>query len=345
MPTAQDPTLQNPAPRDPARSRLRISAGTASVIGLRTIRTECPPTTAYLMTGERCDRNCGFCPQARESAARTDLLSRVTWPQADPDEVVEAVTASYAAAQRGGEGVKRVCLQVVHDRSSLDETVEAVRRIRAKTPVPICVSVFLNDLDLVATLFAAGADRVTMPIDAVGEEVHRRIKGGGYGASLRRIEEAAARWPGRIGTHLIVGLGETEEEMVRLIAHLVDMGVTIGLFSFTPVRGTALAAAEPPDLASYRRIQACHWLLAQALVEPGEIRYSGGRVAGFRRPTAALRGLLASGDAFRTAGCPDCNRPYYNERPGGTMYNYPRPLTAEEAAAAVDLVLSTAPGE
>jgi biotin synthase-related radical SAM superfamily protein len=45
--------------------------------------------------------------------------------------------------------------------------------------------------------------------------------------------------------------------------------------------------------------------------------------------------LPATGEAFRTSGCPDCNRPFYNEHPGGPLYNYPRPLTAEEAARAI----------
>jgi biotin synthase len=47
------------------------------------------------------------------------------------------------------------------------------------------------------------------------------------------------------------------------------------------------------------------------------------------------RAVLADGEAFRTAGCPACNRPFYNERPGGTMYNYARELTADEAAQAL----------
>ena len=38
-----------------------------------------------------------------------------------------------------------------------------------------------------------------------------------------------------------------------------------------------------------------------------------------------------NGQAFQTSGCPGCNRPYYNERPGRTMFNYPRPLTPEES--------------
>jgi biotin synthase-related radical SAM superfamily protein len=48
-----------------------------------------------------------------------------------------------------------------------------------------------------------------------------------------------------------------------------------------------------------------------------------------------LAETLADGVAFQTSGCPDCNRPFYNERPGGPLYNYPRPLTPAEVSRAV----------
>ncbi|HDI74230.1 MAG TPA: hypothetical protein ENF57_04430 [Candidatus Korarchaeota archaeon] len=28
-------------------------------------------------------------------------------------------------------------------------------------------------------------------------------------------------------------------------------------------------------------------------------------------------------EAFLTSGCPSCNRPFYNERPRGPIYNFP----------------------
>jgi biotin synthase-related radical SAM superfamily protein len=45
--------------------------------------------------------------------------------------------------------------------------------------------------------------------------------------------------------------------------------------------------------------------------------------------------LPGTGEPFQTSGCPDCNRPFYNEQPGGPLYNYPRPLTAGEVARAI----------
>jgi biotin synthase len=50
--------------------------------------------------------------------------------------------------------------------------------------------------------------------------------------------------------------------------------------------------------------------------------------------------FLADGVAFQTTGCLDCNRPYYNERPGKTMYNYPGPLSADQVRQALEEVLA-----
>ena len=39
---------------------------------------------------------------------------------------------------------------------------------------------------------------------------------------------------------------------------------------------------------------------------------------------------IKSGLPFLTSGCPGCNRPYYNERPGQELYNFPEPLSIQE---------------
>jgi biotin synthase len=43
-----------------------------------------------------------------------------------------------------------------------------------------------------------------------------------------------------------------------------------------------------------------------------------------------IRNVIRTGRPFVTSGCPGCNRPYYNERPGGPLYNYPRQPLPEE---------------
>ncbi|HWJ03754.1 MAG TPA: radical SAM protein, partial [Verrucomicrobiae bacterium] len=74
---------------------IKCSAGTAKVLGLKQLKTDALPTTAYLMTGERCSNDCSFCPQAKNSSSRADLLSRVTWPEYEREAVIERLAQAH----------------------------------------------------------------------------------------------------------------------------------------------------------------------------------------------------------------------------------------------------------
>lgn len=310
------------------------------MLGLRPMVLDAAPTTAYLMVGERCRRNCAFCAQARESRAPVEALSRVTWPAFDAQDVAPAVARAY----EGGR-VVRACFQVTAGDGALGVAAGAVEALAAEAAVPICVSAVPGDLDAVGGLLDRGAERVTMALDAVTPALYRRIKGGSWERAWGLLMAAAARFPGRSGTHLIAGLGETEAEMAAMMQQLADAGVTIGLFAFTPVPGTAMAGVAPPPLSGYRRVQAARWLIVRGLVRADRFAFDGGgRLTSYGLDEAEVRAALAGGDAFRTAGCPGCNRPYYNERPGGTMYNYPRPLTPDEAEREVAALVASLGG-
>jgi lipoyl synthase len=87
-------------------------------------------------------------------------------------------------------------------------------------------------------------------------------------------------------------------------------------------------------LAAYRRLQVARDLICVRHLRMDRFVFSAtGQLLDYG--VGDLEMTLADGTAFRTSGCPDCNRPYYNERPGGVMYNYPRPLTQEEARQAI----------
>jgi len=247
------------------------------MLGLRPLAMDAAPTTAYLMVGDRCRRNCAFCAQARSSHARADALSRVTWPAFEAHEVARAVARAYA---RGV--VVRACFQATAGKGALEAAAEGVRVLAAEAELPICVSAAPRDADDVAGLLALGAERVTIALDAATPEVYRRVKGGQWAHTWELLMARAARFPGHIGTHLIVGIGETEAEMVTLIQRLADAGVTIGLFAFTPVPGTAMAGAPPPPLASYRRVQAALWLMVRGVVHADGCTFDGaGRVTSY----------------------------------------------------------------
>jgi biotin synthase len=302
-------------------STLNVSIGTAAVLGLADVPMADAPTTAYLMLGGRCLMNCAFCAQAAESQAGDATLSRVTWPEFPLDAVLERL--ARAAAQGA---VRRACLQVTVTPTSLSQALSILRAVRAVSAVPLDVAILPHSLDEVRRLVEAGADHIGFGLDAACERVYRRVKRGSWARSLDLIDRAAGAFPGRVALHLIAGLGETEQEMVERIQWAHDRGVTVGLFAFTPLRGTHLAGMPPPPLDSYRRMQAARWLIVHGQALRERMAFDAqGRLLDLGAP------LPEDGEPFRTSGCPDCNRPYYNERPGGVMYNYPRPLTRQEA--------------
>ena len=309
--------------------KINVSIGTAGVLGLADVVMDAAPTTAYLMLGGRCSMACAFCAQARTSSARAVNLSRVTWPPFGEGEVLARLTG---AATRGD--FRRICLQVTAGQDYFRRAFDLVKAIRRVCDLPLDVAILPHNVDQVEALLGAGVEHIGFGLDAVCKRVFRRVKRGNWERNLKLIEEAAHRFPGHVAVHLIVGLGETEQEMTEMIQRMHDLGVIVGLFAFTPVRGTAMQDQPPPPLDTYRRMQVARHLISHDLATFGDFVFSAeGRLISLGLPDLAK--VLTDGVAFQTSGCPDCNRPFYNERPGGPLYNYPRPLTPAEALRAV----------
>lgn len=336
--------------------RIGVSAGTAHVLRLSRLAIDVLPTTAYLLVGERCVRDCAFCAQARSSKARTDLLSRITWPAKEQTAILKALAEAYRQGM-----LRRACLQVTTGPQSLAQAKQLAQAIHQSCSIPICAAVLPASLSQAEELLAAGVEVIGFGLDAATPEVYRQMKGWtGYspaskdaawqGAAewhqqMALIEEMAQHHPGRVSVHLIVGLGESERDMAYLMQHLADLGVIIALFAFTPVPGTIMERVPPPPLAVYRRLQVARHLIVTGHSRAERFTYDpAGHIRGFGLPNHTLTDLLADGVAFQTSGCPDCNRPYYNERPGQVPFNYARPLSPAESSAAISLALSPPDG-
>jgi biotin synthase len=181
-------------------------------------------------------------------------------------------------------------------------------------------------------VFDAGAERVGLPLDVASEDNFAELRGGNYKNSMDFILNASKRFPGRVTTHLIVGLKETDKELYNLMKTFFEKGITVALFSFTPVKGTRLEALKPPSLARYRRIQFLRYLLLKKACFEPEFDENGTLVAiaSSKEEKATREGfynsileVLHDPAIFMTSGCHNCNRPYYNESPAGPIFNYP----------------------
>jgi len=309
---------------------VRVSQGTASVAGLKEVKLAAAPTTASIMIGEHCSQNCSFCAQSRSSQAKDGFLSRVPWPEFVQADTIIAVAQAYEEGK-----LKRVCLQVVANKEALEQAKDFLRKMRLRCKIPLSISCKVTSLEDIQELIAIGVEKIGLALDAATCETYQEIKGGDLKARLEFLLTAGGKFPGRIATHLIVGLGETEEEMIKLLWLCYSKGIRVGLFAFTPIKGTPLEGKNPPALDSYRRIQAARFLIEKDYRLADRFIFQAGRLADFGMGLAELKEHLGSGRAFQTSGCPDCNRPFYNERPGTVLYNYPRPLTQEELENAI----------
>jgi len=320
-------------------NKIRISAGTAAVLGFSPIKQLCEPTTAYFMIGERCNNGCTFCSQSSVSSTDALFLSRVTWPQFDFDDIPEALKSRVEAKK-----IERVCFQVVNTIDSEKQALDFIKLIREKNiNVKISLSTNILDINFLKTLMSFNVDSVSIPLDAATEELFTKYKGYNWNKTWFILNDASKEFPGKISTHVILGLGESEEQAVVLFNMLRLKKINLGLFAFTPIQGTKLETFSAPDITYYRKMQLVNYLIKADKLKNFE--FAGGK---FIWPDEIRQEINSDilnknfkyKDAFRTSGCDGCNRPYYNERPGGVMYNYPRPLTDEEYTEAIKLAIN-----
>jgi biotin synthase-related radical SAM superfamily protein len=315
--------------------KIRVSLGSAMVLGLLKGKLDAMPTTAYLLTYRRgkCNANCGFCPQARGSSGRADMLSRVTWPVFPTMHVLDGIERAVKDGQ-----IRRVCLQALNYPEVFRHLLALVKAIYSRVKVPVSISCQPLNRENMRRLAEVRVERIGIPLDAATEELFNKVKGRDVGGpyiwaeQFKLLREAVEIFgDGKVSTHLIVGLGDTERETVETAQRCVDMGVLPALFAFTPISGTALENTPQPSVPVYRRVQLVRHLIFHGIVRYEDVRFDGKDcISDFGVDKEVLARLVQTGEPFLTSGCPNCNRPYYNEKPGGPIYNYPRPLTKKE---------------
>jgi len=315
--------------------KIRVSVGSAIVLGLMHGKLDAEPTTIYLLTyySGKCSANCGFCPQAKTSKSRADMLSRVTWPTFPTVHVMSKIE-NEAKKPR----MKRVCIQALNYPRVFNDMLALAKEIRSQADVPLSVSCQPFNSKQMKLLKEVGVERISIALDAATRKLFYKVKGPQTGSPYKWETQREALMKAvqvfgknRVYTHLIVGLGETEKEIVQTIQWCTDFDVYPSLFAFTPILGTALETLPQPSVATYRRVQLAHYLIVHGKARCENMKFDEDeQLIDYGVSESLLQQLVETGSPFLTSGCPGCNRPYYNERPGGSMYNYPRQPLPEE---------------
>ncbi len=315
--------------------KIRVSIGSAAVLGLETIEFKDPPTTCYIMTFKsgHCKANCGFCPQARESDSSTYKLSRIYWPIYPFKDFLTKLR--YVTPLKR---FKRICVQTLNYPENFADLMEIITHIKRSSDIPISVAIPPIAREELSELKLKGVQRVGIALDGATPEIFEKIKGkevnGPYRweTHLQCLKDAVDIFSeGYVSTHIIVGLGETQKDIIKLIIKLKSLKILPGLFAFTPVKGTKFESVEQPDVINFRKVQLGRYLILNKDKELGDFAFnSKGEIINININKNDLRNLVEEDEAFLTSGCPGCNRPYYTSKPSGPIYNYPRKLKENE---------------
>ncbi len=286
-----------------------------------------------------CAANCAYCGLARERQETSFI--RVNWPTYPVSLIAERVAACADA--------HRVCISMITRKRAVEDSIAIARSIRAlsDTPVSGLISPTVIDRGGLHALREAGVDKIGIAIDAATEPIFDSLRGGGaqgphrwprYWECFAEAVEVFGR--GQVGSHFIVGLGETEQEMAEAFQRVRDLGGVNHLFSFYPESGTRLDGETPPPMDRYRRAQLAAEIIDRGLANAADFRFDSetGRILDFGLAHETLERLIDDGSAFMTRGCAGrdgrvaCNRPFANSAPGPGLRNYPFEPNAEDIA-------------
>jgi biotin synthase len=339
-----DYNILTPNMRSPEYVQMSTAAAiTLGVTNGRMYRTACTRCLNLLLTyPEGCRANCAYCGLARHREAERDYADRnfirVDWPAMPLDMTIDIV------AKEGSKSpFHRMCISMItHPRSDEDTRTVLKKWTDRIDPSAIPVSILSNPTTMtredVKRLKDLGADIFTVALDAATPEIFERTRGKGvqsphswqkYWEILMDARDIFGAQ--KFGAHIIVGMGETERDVLELVQRLVDLGGHSHMFCFFPEKGSLMDHLPATPREQWRRVQLARYLIDYRNGRVEKMRFDeAGRVIEYGVPQSELEIIIGEGVAFRTSGCPGkfaddlsaCDRPY-GDSPPSNIASYP----------------------
>jgi lipoyl synthase len=327
---------------------LQLSLAAAMTLGLkeglfhRNARLYC--LNLLLTYPEGCHANCAYCglQKSRQGAFGEKSFIRVSWPAYDLATIIRKTIERKNC-------LFRVCLSMVTHPRAVQDSLYLTERFHREVGLPVSIlmnptSMKISDIQL---LKDRGAQMAAVALDLATEKLFDHHRGKGVWGP-HRFEHywemlsatAAIFGKNRAGCHLIVGMGEREDQMVHRIQQVRDLGARSHLFSFYPEKGSRLGGQDPCPADQYRRIQLARYLIDFDLCRAEEMQFDEkGKILSFGLSKSEAEKWIDTGKPFMTSGCPGggleaaCNRPY-GDGPPRNIRSFPFPLEDQD----IDLV-------
>lgn len=174
-------------------------------------------TLTFMILGNVCTRSCGFCDVQTGKPNKVD--------KQEPERVANTLQ---------GLGLNYVVITSV-DRDDLDDGgagiwAETIEKTKAACPdmgLEVLTPDFKGDLNDVDTVLDAKPDCFAHNVETV-EDLHRVVRPQAkYHRTLNVLEHAARRDDILTKTGMMLGLGESDEQVLETMDDLVDVGVEI----------------------------------------------------------------------------------------------------------------------
>ena len=223
-----------------------------------------------------CPEDCGYCSQSAVSSADIDRY-----------RLLPVDSLVHAARRAAADGARRYCM-VTSARGPSSADIEhfarAARAIRSELPqLELCVSLGIMDEGQAGALRRAGVDYVNHNLNTSRRHYPAICTTHTYDDRVATVSNAK-RAGLRACSGVIVGMGETDEDLVDVAAALRHLAVeSLPVNFLLPIVGTPLAAEPAPSAGRCLRALALF-----RLTNPrAEIRAAGGR----ERSLGTVQGL------------------------------------------------------
>ncbi len=180
------------------------------------------PGQAFFNLDQRCDYHCLFCTSPSLGTEATKNLT----PESISDMVAEASERDDFVSVALTSGV------VGSVEATVERMVRTVSLIRERIPwVTIGVEPYVENEEQLWDLRDAGADEMKINIETPDADIFAKVCPELDHANIHRMIEAAVDIFGRgkVSSNIIIGLGESDEQVIEEVRRLADIGCAAGL--------------------------------------------------------------------------------------------------------------------
>jgi biotin synthase-related radical SAM superfamily protein len=284
-----------------------------------------------------CLSDCGYCGLARTRPGNYEDKSfiRVEWPLVNTDFLANRMAEHE-------DKLTRLCISMVTHGSAYKDTYEITKKIREKvdTPLSLLIAPPVLNREKLQSYYDLGVDMIGVGLDAVTEETFKQhrtnvpkgsLKWSNYWDIINLSREIWGPW--KVNIHTVVGLGETDKDLIDIFYKLYGNQIFPYLFSFNPEPDSRMGDWTQPDLTRWRRIQLVKHLIEFHDLKPDAIGFDAeGNMISLQVQDKVLTDVIKDLDGglpFKTDGCPDvegevgCTRPYGSYRPSQSFRDFP----------------------